>query len=157
MAMPADPLKLGAQLNPYSHSCHIFFNNAPYRNAVRSRTITIEVKKKTGEAFDAILGLPPKMMPGARQGPDGWWSFDGPHGKSRLKFNEAKNYGILDHKYVDEESSWDVPMRVVSSGDYSEVIITLQKPPELSDAQFERRVQEAADMVNRMRDIIESA
>ena len=53
------------------------------------------------------------------------------YGKSQLKFNENKSRGILDHQYVDEESKWNVPMRVVSSGDYSEVIITLNKPDEL--------------------------
>ncbi len=91
----------------------------------RSRTISIIVKKKTGDVFDAILQVPPKLMPDAKMNDDGWWHFTGPHGKSRLKFDENKSLGILDHQYVDEESTWDVPMRVVSSGNSSEVIITL--------------------------------
>ena len=123
----------------------------------RSRTITITVKKKTGDAFDAILQLPPKMMPDAKISDDGWWSFTGPHGKSKLKFNENKPLGILDHKYVDEESVWDVPMRVISNGDYSEILITLNKPDELSDEQFNKRVDEIGEMVNNMKQIIESS
>ncbi|RMW39917.1 MAG: hypothetical protein EA446_01450 [Nitrosopumilus sp.] len=123
----------------------------------RSRTITIAVKKKTGDAFDAILQLPPKMMPDAKINDDGWWSFTGPHGKSKLKFNENKPLGILDHKYVDEESVWDVPMRVVSNGDYSEILITLNKPDELSDDQFNKRVEEIGELVNNMKQIIESS
>ena len=123
----------------------------------RSRTITITVKKKTGDAFDAILQLPPKMMPDAKINDDGWWSFTGPHGKSKLKFNENKPLGILDHKYVDEESMWDVPMRVVSNGDYSEILITLNKPDELSDEQFNKRVDEIGELVNNMKQIIESS
>ncbi|MBA4437737.1 MAG: hypothetical protein H2B06_02740 [Nitrosopumilaceae archaeon] len=123
----------------------------------RSRTITITVKKKTGDAFDAILQLPPKMMPDAKISDDGWWSFTGPHGKSKLKFNENKPLGILDHKYVDEESVWDVPMRVVSNGDYSEILITLNKPDELSDDQFNKRVDEIGELVNNMKQIIESS
>ncbi|MEK9681478.1 MAG: hypothetical protein VW081_01205 [Nitrosopumilus sp.] len=123
----------------------------------RSRTITITVKKKTGDAFDAILQLPPKMMPDAKINDDGWWSFTGPHGKSKLKFNENKPLGILDHKYVDEESVWDVPMRVVSNGDYSEILITLNKPDELSDDQFNKRVDEIGELVNNMKQIIESS
>ena len=123
----------------------------------RSRTITITVKKKTGDAFDAILQLPPKMMPDAKINDDGWWSFTGPHGKSKLKFNENKPLGILDHKYVDEESVWDVPMRVVSNGDYSEILITLNKPDELSDDQFNKRVEEIGELVNNMKQIIESS
>lgn len=123
----------------------------------RSRVITITVKKKTGDAFDAILQLPPKMMPDAKFHDDGWWSFTGPHGKSKLKFNENKSLGILDHKYIDEESVWDVPMRVVSNGEYSEILITLNKPDELTDEQFNKRVDEIGEMVDNMKQIIESS
>jgi len=122
----------------------------------RSRTISIVVKKKTGDAFDAILEIPPKMMSDAILNDDGWWFFTGPHGKSRLKFNENKSLGILDHLYVDEDSSWNVPMRVVSSGDFSEVIMTLNKPDELNDDQFDQRVSEIGEMIVTMKNIIES-
>lgn len=123
---------------------------------IRSRTISINVKKKTGDAFDAILQMPPKMMPDAKMNDDGWWSFTGPHGKSQLKFAENKSLGILDHQYVDEESSWNVPMRVISSGDSSEVVITLNKPDELTDEQFNQRISEIDEMFNTMKNIIES-
>ena len=123
---------------------------------IRSRTIAITVHKKTGDAFDAILQVPPKMMPDAKLNDDGWWSFTGPHGKSRLKFNENKSLGILDHQFVDEESTWNVPMRVVASGDFSEVIITLNKPDELTNDQFDQRMSEMEEMVITMKNIIES-
>ncbi|WP_316505390.1 hypothetical protein [Nitrosopumilus sp.] len=122
----------------------------------RSRTFSITVNKKTGDAFDAILQVPPKMMPDAKLQEDGWWSFTGPHGKSRLKFNENKPLGILDHEYVDEESKWNVPMRVISSGEFSEVVITLNKPDELTDAQFDQRMSEIGEMIISMKNIIES-
>ena len=122
----------------------------------RSRIISFTVKKKTGDAFDAILQVPPKMMPDAKMDNKGWWSFTGPHGKSKLKFNENKSLGVLDHHYIDEESSWDVPMRVISSGDFSEVVITLNKPDELTDVQFDQRVSEIGEMVVTMKNIIES-
>ena len=123
---------------------------------IRSRTISIIVRKKTGDAFDAILQIPPKMMTDAKMNDDGWWSFTGLHGKARLKFNENKSFGILDHQYVDEESSWNVPMRVVPSGDFSEVVVTLNKPTELSDEQFDQRISEIGEMVDTMKNIIES-
>ena len=123
---------------------------------MRSRTINITVNKKTGDTFDAILSVPPKMMPDAKKSDDGWWSFTGPHGKSKLKFNQNKSLGVLDHFYVDQESSWDVPMRVVPSGDFSEVIITLNKPDELTDEQFDKRMAEIEEMIVSMKQIIES-
>ncbi|MDH3340434.1 MAG: hypothetical protein OEL84_04005 [Nitrosopumilus sp.] len=122
----------------------------------RSRTITITVNKRTGDAFDAILQAPPKMMPDAKINTDGWWSFTGPHGKSKLKFSENKSLGILDHQFIDEESTWDVPMRIVSNGDFSDVVITLNKPNELTDKQFDQRMSEIGDMVVSMKNIIES-
>ena len=122
----------------------------------RSRTITMTVKKKTGDAFDAILQVPPKMMPDAQMNKDGWWSFTGPFGKAKLKFNENKSLGILDHQYIDETSSWNVPMRVISNGDYSEVVVTLNKPEELTDTQFDERVTEIGELFNTMKNIIES-
>ena len=122
----------------------------------RSRTISITVKKKIGDAFDAILQIPPKLMSDAKMNDDGWWFFIGPHGKSRLKFNENKSLGILDHQYIDEESSWNVPMRVVPSGDFSEVVITLNKPDELTDDQFNQRISEIGEMIVTMKNIIES-
>ncbi len=123
---------------------------------IRSRTISITGYKKTGDAFDAILRIPPKMMPDAKLNDDGWWSFTGPHGKSRLKFNSNKSLGILDHQFIDEESTWNVPMRVVASGDFSEVVITLNKPDELTNDQFDQRMSEMEEMVLTMKNIIES-
>jgi len=122
----------------------------------RSRTISISVKKKTGDTFDAILNIPPKMMKDAKIDDNGWWSFTGPHGKSYLKFNEYKPHGILDHQFIDEKSTWNVPMRVISSGDYSEILITLNKPDELNDKQFDQRISEMGKMIIVMKNIIES-
>ena len=96
------------------------------------------------------------MMPDAIMNNDGWWFFTGPHGKSRLKFNENKSLGILDHKYIDEGSSWNVPMRVVTSGNFSEIMMTLNKPDELTDEQFDQRVSEVGEMIVTMKNIIES-
>ncbi|AFS80623.1 hypothetical protein NKOR_03645 [Candidatus Nitrosopumilus koreensis AR1] len=123
----------------------------------RSRTLSITVKKKTGDAFDTILQIPPKMMPDAKINDNGWWSFTGPRGQSKLKFSENKSLGILDHKFVDKEAVWDVPMRIVSSGDFSEILITLNKPDELTDEQFNQRVDEVGEMFDRMKQIIESS
>jgi len=122
----------------------------------RSRTVSITVEKKTGDAFDAILQLPSKMMPDAKIAPDGWWSFTGPHGKSKLQFKAYRSLGILDYRSIDGASSWTVPMRVISNGDFSEVVITLNKPEELTDEQFDKRMTEIGDMVTSMKHIIES-
>lgn len=122
---------------------------------IRSRTISILVNKKTGDTFDAVLNCPPKMMPDAKMNTDGWWSFSTPRGNAKLKFKENKSLGILDHMFIDKDSKWDVPMRIVPSGDESEIIITLIKPNELTDEQFNERMVEIEQVFLNLKKIIE--
>ena len=109
-----------------------------------------------GDTFDSILELFPKIMPDAKINSDGWWSFIGPYGKSKVKFNQNKSLGILDHVYVDEESSWQIPMRVISNGDFSEVVIILKKPEQLTDTQFDERAEKINKLATSMKKILES-
>jgi len=121
----------------------------------RSRTLSILVNKKIGDTFDAILESPPKIMPDAKLTTGGWWMFSTPRGSAKLKFNENKALGILDHMFIDEESKWNVPMRIIPSGDESEVIITLIKPDEITDEQFNQRMVEIERVFESMKKIIE--
>jgi uncharacterized protein (DUF302 family) len=59
--------------------------------------------------------------------------------------------------YTDDEASWDVPMRVVSSGDSSEVIITISKPEVLTDEQFDERMKEIEILFKNLKEIIEKS
>ena len=86
----------------------------------------------------------------------GWWSFIGPYGKSKIKFNQNKSLGILDHDYVDEVSSWHTFMRIIPNGDFSEVKIILKKPEQLTDFQFNQRVEKISKLATSMKQILES-
>ena len=117
----------------------------------------MSVSKKTGDVFDAILNSPPKIMPDAKQNGDGSWSFSTARGHANLKFKHNKSFGILDHLYQDEETAWDVPMRVVPSGNDSEVIVTISKPDVLSDEQFDERMREIEEVFQHLKDLIEKS
>jgi hypothetical protein len=121
----------------------------------KSRTITFSVNRKTADTFDAILNMPPKMMPGASKHDDGWWSFTSPWGPTRLKFNENRELGILDHEVIDNETKWNVPMRIVSHGNDSEVITTIIKPDTISDQTFDERMKEIEKIILSMKQLIE--
>ena len=123
---------------------------------IRTRTISMTVNKMVGDTFDAIVALFPKIVPDAKINSDGWWSFIGPYGKSKVKFNQNKSLGILDHQYIDEESSWNIPMRIIQNGNFSEVVIILTKPEQLSDFQFDQRVSKINQVVISMKKILES-
>ena len=116
----------------------------------------MEVNKMVGDTFDSIIGLFPKLIPDATMNSDGWWSFIGPYGKSKLKFNQNKSLGILDHEYIDEESYWDTTMRIIPNGNYSEIIIILKKPEQLTDFQFNQRVETISELATSMKNILES-
>jgi hypothetical protein len=117
----------------------------------------MSVCRETGDVFDAILNSPPKIMPGATQNSDDSWSFSTPRGNANLKFKHNKTFGILDHLYTDDEASWEVPMRVVSNGDESEVIITITKPIVLTDEQFDERMKEMDGIFKNLKEIIEKS
>jgi len=118
--------------------------------------ISIEVNKMTGDTFDIIIEMFPKLIPDAKINSDGWWSFIGPYGKSKVKFNQNKSLGILDHQYIDEDSSWNIPMRIIPNGDLSEVVIILKKPESLTDFQFNERVEKINKLVTSMKKTLES-
>ena len=122
----------------------------------RTRTISLNVNKIAGDAFDAIVELFPRIMPDAQLNSEGWWSFIGPYGKSKIKFNQNKSLGILDHDYVDEVSSWHTSMRIIPNGNFSEVKIILKKPEQLTDFQFNQRVKKISKLATSMKHILES-
>jgi hypothetical protein len=113
------------------------------------------VNRKTAETFDAILNIPPKMMPDAIKSNDGWWSFTTLRGPAKLKFNENRQLGILDYQFVDNEAKWNVPMRVISNGNDSAVITTIIKPDGISDQSFDERMIEIEKIMESMKQIIE--
>ena len=123
---------------------------------IRTRTISIDVNKMVGDTFDSIIKLFPKLIPDAKINSDGWWYFIGPYGKSKVKFNQNKSLGILDHEYVDEESSWNTSMRIIPNGSFSEIIITLKKPEQLTNFQFDQRVEKISELATSMKTILES-
>ena len=122
---------------------------------IHSRTITFSVNRKTAETFDAILNIPPKMIPDAIKSNDGWWSFTTLRGPAKLKFNENRQLGILDYQFVDSEAKWNVPMRVISNGNDSSVITTIIKPDGISNQSFDERMIEIEKIMESMKQIIE--
>ena len=116
----------------------------------------MSVNRMVGDTFDSIIELFPKFIPDAKINSDGWWSFTGPYGKSKIKFNQNKSLGILDHEYVDEESSWNTSVRIIPSGSFSEVKIILKKPEQLTDFQFDQRVEKINKLAISMKKILET-
>ncbi|MGW2993612.1 SRPBCC family protein [Streptomyces sp. NPDC001193] len=68
-----------------------------------------------------------------------WWLMATPQGPARLRIRSNAELGILDHDYVDEQASWQVPARVVANGTGSEFMITFFQPPAFTDSFFDEQ------------------
>jgi len=79
----------------------------------------------------------------------GEWVAQTPHGRIRIRFAPRNDYGVLDH-YVTTETGNEVyiPMRVIASGDGTQLQFTLFRQPDMDDATFQ------ADEEWVMRDLI---
>ncbi|MFE9572770.1 hypothetical protein ACFYMW_30215 [Streptomyces sp. NPDC006692] len=69
-----------------------------------------------------------------------WWLMATPQGPARLRIRGNAELGILDHEYLDDQASWQVPARVVANGTGAEFVITFFQPPAFTDAFFDEQI-----------------
>jgi hypothetical protein len=65
------------------------------------------------------------------------WKARGPEGPIRIKFSDKNEFGVMDH-WVDLGGGRViyVPLRVVENDNRAEVLLTLFRQPEMTDAKF---------------------
>jgi hypothetical protein len=89
---------------------------------------------------------------------DGRWFVETSDGRVGVAFAEPNDLGVLDHEVT--LSSGEViynPMRVVADGDSCEVIFSLRRQPDMSDADFERDAGLVQADLLRLKQVMESA
>ena len=122
----------------------------------RTRTISVNVSKMTGDVLDTLLGLPPEFIPDVNVRLDEQSPLVGFCKNFLHRSHKNKFLGTNCHN-VDEKSFWNVPMHVISNGDFSEIIVILKQPVGLPDSEFEQRINKISDIVTLMKHILESA
>ncbi|MFI9251934.1 hypothetical protein [Streptomyces sp. NPDC053069] len=85
-----------------------------------------------------------------------WWRMSTPQGPARLRLRAHAEYGILDHDYVDDTASWQVPARVVPNGEGAEFMITFHRPPSLTDAVLKEQTDLVDTELAALKEILES-
>ena len=76
------------------------------------------------------------------KGEDGWWTFE--HvmaGKSKIRSQTNKEFGILDHVFVGGGIEWNVYVRIVPNQSGSTTTWTFVRPDGLSDEDFESQLK----------------
>ncbi|MFH9729445.1 SRPBCC family protein [Streptomyces sp. NPDC017260] len=88
---------------------------------------------------------------------DEWIADSSSLGRVRVAFAPRNNLGVLDH-YVTLPSGETVynPVRVIADGTASEVVFTLRRQPETTDADFERDAGTVAADLARLKELMES-
>jgi hypothetical protein len=88
---------------------------------------------------------------------DGEWFVDTPDGKLRFAFVLPNELGVLDHHVTfPSGDTFYNPMRVVPDDDYSEVVFSVRRFGDISDAEFERDVAAVAADLARLKDLLET-
>ena len=112
---------------------------APTREA---RALSVRINRPAAEAYE-LLSLPenfPKWASGLgaslrRNGDD--WVAETPEGPAIVRFSERNAYGVLDHQVrLPRSGAVYVPLRVVANGTGCDLVLTLFRRPEMTDAQF---------------------
>jgi hypothetical protein len=109
---------------------------------VESRPITVRIDQPFDKAY-AFLVDPANWNQWAfglgkniRRSPDGWIA-DSDGGVARVQFTPQNSYGVVDHSIVRPSGQRVyVPMRLIANGSGCELIFTLFREPNMSDAQF---------------------
>jgi hypothetical protein len=80
----------------------------------------------------------------------GEWVMESPMGRIVVTYAPRNEYGVLDHHVTTASGErFYNPMRVVENGTGCEIIFTLRRQPEMSDADFERDAEAVrGDLVN---------
>ncbi|MFA3876461.1 SRPBCC family protein [Streptomyces sp. MMCC 100] len=89
---------------------------------------------------------------------DEWVADSSPLGRVTVAFVPRNDLGVLDH-YVTLPSGETVynPVRVIADGTASEVVFTLRRQPETTDADFERDAETVCADLARLKELLESS
>jgi len=69
---------------------------------------------------------------------DGNWVVDSPGGRLKIEFADPNPLGVLDHMVtMNTGEAFYNPMRVIRSGEGSEVVFSLYRAPGVDDAEYE--------------------
>ncbi|MFF7442895.1 SRPBCC family protein [Streptomyces sp. NPDC008122] len=89
---------------------------------------------------------------------DEWVADSSPLGRVTVRFVPRNDLGVLDHDVtLPSGQTFHNPVRVIATETGSEVVFTLRRQPEMSDAEFERDADTVAADLARLKGLLESA
>jgi hypothetical protein len=129
---------------------------------LEARTISIAMRRDWREVYD-FAHRPENFPPWAsgvakslrRDGDD--WIAEAPEGRVRIRFTERNAFGVLDHHVIlATGAEIYIPLRVVANETGAEVMFTLFRLPEMTDAVFARDAEWVAKDLAALKVLLES-
>ncbi|MGB6689925.1 MAG: hypothetical protein WBE76_18975 [Terracidiphilus sp.] len=110
--------------------------------AVESRTITVRINRPFNQVYEFLVdpanwnqwafGLGKNL----RRSGDGWIA-DSDGGIAKVRFTSRNSFGVVDHTVTRPNGDTiSVPMRLIANGGGCELLFTLFREANMSDAQF---------------------
>ena len=88
---------------------------------------------------------------------DRGWVADTPAGEALVEFSPRNDFGVLDHRVrIAGQSEVYIPLRMIASGDGTEVQFTLLRQPEMTDAMFEADAAAVKADLRTLKDLLEA-
>jgi hypothetical protein len=109
---------------------------------VESRTITVRIDRPFDQVYEFLVdpvhwnqwafGLGKEI----RRSKDGWIADSG-GGVAQVRFTPRNSFGVVDHTVIRPSGQRVyIPMRLIANGEGCELLFTLYREPDMSDAQF---------------------
>ena len=123
-------------------ACRPAFASDTRAITVASRAITVRIDRPFDQVYEFLVhpanwnkwafGLGRNI----RRSQDGWIADSG-GGIAKVQFTPQNSFGVVDHTVIRPSGQRVyVPMRLIANGSGCELIFTLFREPEMSDAQF---------------------
>jgi hypothetical protein len=88
----------------------------------------------------------------------GWWKLSTPDGPAELRIHADARSGIVDHDFRDEtEEVARVPARVVANGRGADFLMTVTRPAEMSDVDFDELLGSLETELATLKKVLEAA
>lgn len=128
---------------------------------VESRTITVRIDRPFDKVYEFLVdpanwnqwafGLGKNV----RRSKDGWVA-DSDGGIARVQFTARNNFGVVDHTVIRPSGQRVyIPMRLIANGSGCELLFTLFREPNMSDAQFASDAGFVQRDLNRLKTLLE--
>jgi len=122
-----------------------------------AQTLSVSIDRPFDEVYDfahqpANFGLwAAGMGENLRPGMGGIWLAETPMGPAEITFSPRNEFGVLDHQVRLPAARIHVPLRIVANGDGCEVMLTVFRQEQMSDAQFQSDLDAVSRDLNKLK------